>query len=844
LEKSGTLKPTNTGVNEGAVNLESVLRFGAVILQIALLAVLFRMVRLESTVFRQILILAAVGFPVHHLLPLRFRLPFFVALSMVGIFITIGVVSGIWLVGVGLVLIGCCHVPAPLKVRLGLVLLVASVLAVLRAGWVEAPWSNSIWPILGAMFMFRLIVYLYDLVHDSAPFGFWRALAYFFMIPNICFPLFPVVDYQTFCKTHYNEDAYRIYQRGVNWMMRGAVQLLLYRFIYKFLIVGPAEIEGAGGFFQHMVATYLLYLQVSGMFHTIIGLLHLFGFNLPETNHHWALASSFTDFWRRINIYWKDFIMKVFFYPLYFRLRKLGNTRGMVLATMIAFIATWALHAYQWFWIRGSALVTLPDVIFWIILGILVTLSVWYESLAKKQVVPKTTMDSTKLATLLALKTLGTFLSITLLWSLWTSASMAEWQAVLLQWGNWSLDDAVKIVVVLGVLAVAAVVVGRDQWMVGGAARARASKLKPFPFWRSAVANVAVGVFICLLAIAEIQSRMPPTLAAVLATMETSSLNAKDAAEMQRGYYEDLIQVDRFNPELQAMYDKKPKKYFDEWRAKMNHQRDDYLGLDLTPSVTVTYEGVEYNTNEWGMRDKAYTKEKPAGIYRVGIIGSSHTMGWGINDHETGEHLAEARLNAEGLAYELLNFSVNGYDPIQKCMALEEKMIGFDLDAAIMFCHRIEKQWMIDHLVYRVLHSIEIKDAFLQDIVAKAKVDENTDNTLASIRLSAYGKDMVQWSLKRFVESCHGAGIKAVFAFMPEKGHISFSDKDVEELFSFAREAQFDLVEDYSNAYDDHPEKALRLSDYDDHPNALAHTLLGGKIFETIQNNEAILSSN
>ncbi len=63
---------------------------------------------------------------------------------------------------------------------------------------------------------------------------------------------------------------------------------------------------------------------MSGQFHIIVGMLHLFGFNLPETHHSYFLASSFTDFWRRINIYWKDFMMKIFFYPAYFALSKRG----------------------------------------------------------------------------------------------------------------------------------------------------------------------------------------------------------------------------------------------------------------------------------------------------------------------------------------------------------------------------------------------------------------------------------------------------------------------------------------------------------------------------------------
>ena len=80
---------------------------------------------------------------------------------------------------------------------------------------------------------------------------------------------------------------------------------------------------------EFMVATYLLYLHVSGQFHLIVGLLHMFGFNLPETHHRYLLASSFTDFWRRINIYWKDFIMKLFFYPAFFALKRIGTLRAI-----------------------------------------------------------------------------------------------------------------------------------------------------------------------------------------------------------------------------------------------------------------------------------------------------------------------------------------------------------------------------------------------------------------------------------------------------------------------------------------------------------------------------------
>ena len=39
----------------------------------------------------------------------------------------------------------------------------------------------------------------------------------------------------------------------------------------------------------------------------------MYGYGLAETHHLYLFSSSFTDFWRRINIYWKDFIQKLVF---------------------------------------------------------------------------------------------------------------------------------------------------------------------------------------------------------------------------------------------------------------------------------------------------------------------------------------------------------------------------------------------------------------------------------------------------------------------------------------------------------------------------------------------------
>ena len=65
--------------------------------------------------------------------------------------------------GVGAGLISLCHLPITLAIRVLLVVAAGLILAMWR---VEEP--APFWPVLGSMFMFRLIVYLYDLRHERS----------------------------------------------------------------------------------------------------------------------------------------------------------------------------------------------------------------------------------------------------------------------------------------------------------------------------------------------------------------------------------------------------------------------------------------------------------------------------------------------------------------------------------------------------------------------------------------------------------------------------------------------------------------------------------------------------
>jgi alginate O-acetyltransferase complex protein AlgI len=323
---------------------------------------------------------------------------------------------------------------SPVSYRLR-VLLLTAIFAILAYGCATRcfPIPTAFYPVFGAIFMFRLIGYVYDCAHAKVRPRLLPFLSYFFLLPNFYFLLFPVIDFPTMRRTYYQRDIHEIAQQGIHWIARGAIQLMLYRLVLYFNDPYlPDRVVSFHALVATMVLTFLLYLNVSGTFHLIIGLLHLFGYDLPETHRRYYLATSFLDFWRRINIYWKDFMVKVVYFPVYFKLRRKGEARAQVIATVAVFLVTWALHSYQLFWLQGTFNLTWPDTIFWGGIGILVVANTLYDLRhPRRRSDPSWTGRAVHAA-----KVLGTFAVITTLWSLWSSPTLTSWIYLVTHWAH------------------------------------------------------------------------------------------------------------------------------------------------------------------------------------------------------------------------------------------------------------------------------------------------------------------------------------------------------------------------------------------------------------------------
>jgi len=819
-------KPSDGKARPGGIG---VAHFLLVLAQLGLLALVLRQFQIESGAFIRLALLAFAGFVIHAWLPLRYRLPFFLALSLAGIALVLGPANGAVLVAIGLVLIAICHLPLAFSARIALLLAVVAVLAVQRAQWLPAPWSEAIWPILGSMFMFRLIVYLYDLKHDAGPASPVRTLSYFFMLPNACFPLFPVVDYKGFSKNYFDDDAYRIYQVGVDWMVRGVIHLLLYRVVYYYFTLSPAEVHGPGDLAQYLVSNFLLYLRVSGQFHVIVGMLYLFGFRLPETHHKYFLASSISDFWRRINIYWKDFMLKVFYYPAFFRLRRLGNTAALVLATLVVFVMTWFLHAYQWFWLRGTLLFVWQDVLFWTILGLLVVAnSLWEAKHGRERKLAKSGWTWRGLS-ILTLKTVATFTFICVLWSFWTTESIAEWLGLWKAVGKKVVADlgAPTVLIAAGLIAATT---------AGGGGGPKLGQKKPSPHRSALTTTISLGVLL-VVGIEGIYTHFGPTVATYIQPLRSGRLSRLDTAALERGYYEQLLQVNRFNSQLWEVYSKRPANWFDIESGQLKRHTGGFEQVELIPSFVASTNYGTLTINRWGMRDKDYELRPSLGTFRIAIVGPSNVMGWGVGDGETFEALVEARLNREQAGkpftkYEILNFGVPGYNPPQQLVSFE-KSLQFAPNAVFYVATGREISRAADYLVDVVQKRIEIPYPALREIVAKAGLAPDMDRAAARRHLARFKEEVLSAVYQLIAQEARARDVVPLWIFLPQVREGDWQD-ETPATVRLAENAGY-VVIDLSDIYTGADPATMRLAEWDEHPNARAHQLIAARIYSALE---------
>jgi hypothetical protein len=326
--------------------------------------------------------------------------------------------------------------------------------------------------------------------------------------------------------------------------------------------------------------------------------------------------------------------------------------------------------------------------------------------------------------------------------------------------------------------------------------------------------------------------------APLLAAVRYAGLNQADAVNLERGYYENLMAGNRFNGELWNLYMNRPP----EWTLSMvelglARPAGDLLPYELVPLSSVRFKGAPVRTNMWGMHDKEYARQRTRGCYRIAVLGASHAMGTGVDRDATFEAVLEARLNQGGQrCFEVLNFSVYGYNPIDQIEVLEKRVITFEPNAILYVGHPEDARRVALYLAQQAIADRLPPYESLRDIALLAGVDTSTSERVAVQKLSPFGDRILAFVHQRLTSFSRSHGLCAAWVLLPMVPELPNTPQFHVEIQT-ARDAGF-VVIDLSDVYDGSDRNSLWIAEWDAHPNAQAHRLMGERLYGLLKQHD------
>ena len=270
----------------------------------------------------------------------------------------------------------------------------------------------------------------------------------------------------------------------------------------------------------------------------------------------------------------------------------------------------------------------------------------------------------------------------------------------------------------------------------------------------------------------------------------------------------------------------------------------DFLQFELIPGIDVSVLGTRFRTNALGLRDRPYAAEKPEGVFRIALLGSSMDMGWGVGDTETYENRFEdwlnARAEADGLGrrFEVMNFAMAAYSPLHRLESLARKALATGPDLVIYSATRLDQRLLQIHLVGLIGDGVDLKYDFLRRAVAEAGTSRDDlardsqgrliDKDALKAKLAPALPGLEAATLETLAAECRSAGVPLAVAIIPrasESDGPSYRADDVDRLHALCDRIGLPTL-DLSAAFDEQDPAAIEIAPWDDHPNALGHRLL------------------
>ena len=337
---------------------------------------------------------------------------------------------------------------------------------------------------------------------------------------------------------------------------------------------------------------------------------------------------------------------------------------------------------------------------------------------------------------------------------------------------------------------------------------------------------------------------------AVLDSARSTEPNRGDREATAAGYYEGLIGggdgPKGLRGELALALLGTPVEWtrFDAANVTRPLPDGDFLQFELKPDVDKTLFGRTFTTNSHGMRDREYSVEKPPNTFRIVVLGSSMDMGWGISAEEGYVNRLEDWLNLRaaesgtGRRFEVLNFAVAAYSPLQRLETYRRKARAFRPDLVLYSATTLDARLLEIHLCDLFRDHGDLGFDFLRARVLATGLSEEdlrvdrehklVHKDLVKQRIRPHYWPIQDETLGELAAECRSDGAEIACMIIPRVGKADAPAERAESvarLHGIARHHALPMF-DLSGTFDGADPAAFEIAAWDDHPNEQGHQRL------------------
>ncbi|MBM3984478.1 MAG: SGNH/GDSL hydrolase family protein [Planctomycetes bacterium] len=348
--------------------------------------------------------------------------------------------------------------------------------------------------------------------------------------------------------------------------------------------------------------------------------------------------------------------------------------------------------------------------------------------------------------------------------------------------------------------------------------------------------------------------RLPGDLSARALKARGAELNAFEAERLQRGYYEEIVGLNRFNGELWEVYargavgggevDGGQEIGDPELPSGETYVDDGYGNRSLRPSLKALLKGHQVTTNRWGLRDQDYPKKPGPSTRRFAVLGPSFVMGTGVGDDETFEHVLENRLNGEwpgraGRRFELLNFGLPRASLVEIAGIVDSgRVADFEPDV-VLVVFNMHAYFGVQQDLWRRHAAGQPLPEGLARALPAGLLESATTRTELNRILAPHAEATLEWALVTIADAARRMGALPVYAQVPLP-HESAESFGKLEMPVMARDAGFTVI-DVRDVYEGLQLENLVVDSADHHPNGAGHRVIADRLFAELTSSPEIV---